>query len=258
MSALASQLSEDEIAELCAFADGTLPAARRPAVEAWVAASPELVEMVELQRRSLAATRALADEPASASLHATQEAQRRMLRVRRHRFRLAAGLSTVGVLAAAVATTLVLSLGGGPAAPSVVDAARLAMQPPSEPAPAPSGNGFTLAVSVQGVAFPDFATEYGWRAAGVRRGSLDGRLAKVVYYEKDGRRIGYAIVAGGALPRPTGARATALGGKLYQTLRLDAQTAVTWRRGGHTCVLIGPAPAAQLLALASWHDDTLP
>jgi anti-sigma factor RsiW len=37
---VASELSEQELAELCALADGTLPAERRAAVEARVAASP--------------------------------------------------------------------------------------------------------------------------------------------------------------------------------------------------------------------------
>jgi hypothetical protein len=27
---------------------------------------------------------------------------------------------------------------------------------------------------------------------------------------------------------------------------------VTWRRAGHTCVLVGPAPRAELVALASY------
>ena len=35
-------------------------------------------------------------------------------------------------------------------------------------------------------------------------------------------------------------------------LRLSDLLAVTWQRGGHTCVLIGQAPRAELLRLASW------
>jgi hypothetical protein len=41
-------------------------------------------------------------------------------------------------------------------------------------------------------------------------------------------------------------------GVQYQTLRIDGRLAVTWRRGGHTCVLIGDAPRAELVTLASW------
>jgi hypothetical protein len=48
MSDTVSQLSERELAEFAALADGTLPAERRAEVEARVAASPELQELLEL------------------------------------------------------------------------------------------------------------------------------------------------------------------------------------------------------------------
>jgi hypothetical protein len=35
-------------------------------------------------------------------------------------------------------------------------------------------------------------------------------------------------------------------------LRVNGRRAVTWRRGGHTCVLIGKTTNAELLKLASW------
>ena len=37
-------------------------------------------------------------------------------------------------------------------------------------------------------------------------------------------------------------------------LRRGDRTIVTWRRGGHTCILSGPSkvPTDKLLALASW------
>jgi hypothetical protein len=73
-----------------------------------------------------------------------------------------------------------------------------------------------------------------------------------VFYRKGGRRIAYAIVGGAGLPRPDGAQGTVVGGVEYQTLRLNDRLAVTWRRGGHTCVLIGQAGGAELLTLASW------
>jgi hypothetical protein len=41
----------------------------------------------------------------------------------------------------------------------------------------------------------------------------------------------------------------------FRTLRVDGRLAVTWRRNGHTCVLIGGAPGAELLDLASWRGD---
>jgi hypothetical protein len=100
--------------------------------------------------------------------------------------------------------------------------------------------------------FPDFARTYGWQAVGIRRGRLGGRDATVVVYRKGGRRLGYAIVAGTGLPRPEAAHSTVIRGVEYQTLRLSGRTAVTWRRLGHTCVLLGQAARAELLKLASW------
>jgi hypothetical protein len=135
----------------------------------------------------------------------------------------------------------------------VADAARFAAQPPTGPTPVRAGNaGTRLAVGLEGVAFPDYAKAYGWQPVAVRRGRIDGRLATVVFYRKGGRRIAYAIVGGAGLPRPDGAQGTVVGGVEYQTLRLNDRLAVTWRRGGHTCVLIGQAGGAELLTLASW------
>lgn len=71
MSDLLSSLSERELAELSAFADGTLPPERRAEVQARVAASPELLELVERQRRTVAATQALSTEEPPESLVAT-------------------------------------------------------------------------------------------------------------------------------------------------------------------------------------------
>jgi anti-sigma factor RsiW len=242
------------MAELCALADGTLPAEQRADVEARVAASPELQELLERQRRAVLAAQTLATEEVPASLRTTVEAPRGTpgaTRARSRRLLPRLAIASAAAIAAAVVAAVVLS--GGPGAPTVADAARLATQPATEPAPPPLGNAKTkLAIGVEGVAFPDFAQAYGWRALGVRRGRVDGRNATVVFYGMDGRRVGYVIVAGAGLSRPAGAQASVIGGVEYQTLRLKDRLAVTWRRGGHTCVLIGEAPHAELLRLASW------
>jgi anti-sigma factor RsiW len=240
-----SELSEREVADLCALADGSLPADRVAAVEAQVAASPALAELLERQRRAVAGTRALAADVPPASLRApvprAGRARRRWLGPR-----LAAAAALCGV---AVAAAVVLT--GGPGAPSVADAARLTQRPPAAPAP-PAAPGATLAASVDGVAFPDFSQAYGWRATGARRDRLDGRDATVVYYAKGGARLAYAIVSGSALAWPSGASAGTRDGVEYRSLRVDGRAAVTWRRAGHTCVLVGPLPAGELLTLASW------
>jgi anti-sigma factor RsiW len=239
------------MAELCALADGTLPADRRAEVEARVAASPELQEVLARQRQAVLATQSLAGEEMPESLRVAFDT-RRHAEVRRGRGRWAPRLVVAGtaVIAAAIAAVV---LSGGPGSPTVADAARLGTQPPTAPAPLPASQaGTKLAMSVDGVTFPDFARAYGWLAQGVRHGRVGGRAAAVVVYGKHGRKLGYVVVAGAGLSRPSGAQATVIRRVEYQTLRLNDQAAVTWRRGGHTCVLIGQATRAELLKLASW------
>jgi anti-sigma factor RsiW len=252
MSDVLSGLSEREIAELSALADGTLPPERVAAVEARVAASPELRELVDRQRQAVAATRLLANEPVPESVRSRMDAVRQRRTRTRAARRLAPGVALAGaVAAAAVVAALVLT--GGPGAPSVAEAARLSIQSPSAPAPVRRANSAgKLAAGVEGVAFPYLARSYGWKAVGFRHDKLDGRSASIVYYAKGGRRIAYVIVSGSGLPPPSGVQVSTRAGVQYQTLRIDGRFAVTWRRGGHTCVLIGDAPRAELVTLASW------
>src|SRR5919106_43912 len=248
-----TRLSERELAELSALADGTLPAERRAAVEARVAGSPELQELLDRQRRALAATRSLGGEPAPQSLREAVEARRRSrsawsrgLRRPAPRLALATGL-------AVVAAVLAVFLMGGPGGPSVAEAAELADRPASEPAPPRAGeSGTQLALDVEGVAFPDFARSFGWRAVGLRRDELDGRDATTVFYEKGGTRVAYVIVAGPALPRPSGAPAAVYRGVTFQALEVDSRLVVTWRRVGHTCVLVVGAPRGRGRGRGDW------
>ena len=261
--------SERDFADLCALADGTLPAARRAEVESRVAASPELQRLLARQRRSLACTQALATEPVPEGLAATvgsaADARRRPRQAegegrrtrgpstgRRRRFAL--GLSAAA-LAAVVIAVVVVSV-GGPSGPTVAEAAQLALRAPSAPAPAVAASGTQLTAAVDGVRFPNLARTFGWRATGLRTGTIAGRDVVAVSYEKGGRRIGYGIVAGPALERPASGRTVTLGGVQYQAVTVNGRTAVTWREGGHTCVLVGSASADEMLALASWSSGS--
>jgi len=249
MSDAASNLSEQDFAELCALADGSLAADRRAAVEARVAASPELQRLLERQQRAVHATRALAAEPVPASLRDAVEATRTP-KARRPAPRFVPRLALAGGLALVLVAVLAVFLNGGPGAPTVAEAARLAERPPSGAAPS-AASQTQLNVAIDGAVFPNLQA-LGWRAVGTRRDEIGGRDALVVYYAKGSNRIGYAIVGGSALTRPDGAAPTTRGGVLYQALQIGGKPVVTWRRAGHTCVLIGAAARDELLTLAAY------
>lgn len=251
---MSSKLSAQEMAELAALADGTLPAERRAPLEARVAQSPELSELLQRQRRAVAATRVAATEPAPASLRTRVERGTGERTPRPRRSRLVPGLAFGGALAAATAIVLALVLTGAPSGPTVADAARLATSPPTAPAPNRlAGSKSKLSVRVDGVIFPDLARAYGWKPVGVRRDEVNGRAATVVYYEKGSKRIGYVVLAGSAISRPSGGHAVSRRGVQFDSLEVDGHPTVTWQRLGHTCVLTGATSRSELLTLASWH-----
>ena len=105
---------------------------------------------------------------------------------------------------------------------------------------------------VEGVSFPNLLRAYGWRASGIRRGKVGDRDAIAVSYSKGARRVTYVIVAGSGLPVPSGGLSSTRSGTEYRLLRVEGRPAVTWRRHGRTCVLIGQAPPGELLRLAAW------
>jgi anti-sigma factor RsiW len=162
--------------ELAALADGSLPEDRREALEAQVAESPELAALLAEQQSALALVRGAAHE--------------RKRRRRRFAFRrpltFAAGFA--GALAAAV--LLVLTLPSGAGGPSLAEAATLATRPSTAAAPQPlPSDPKLLDASVEGVRFPTWLEEFGWRTAGARVDTIDGREATTVFYEKQGKRI---------------------------------------------------------------------
>src|SRR6476619_813367 len=104
MSDVESRLSEREIAELCAFADGSLPPERRAELEARIIADPDLLDVVGRQRRALAATAGLADDQPSAALVASVAGSRAAGARRRRgpRLALAGGLAAVAAIVVAI------------------------------------------------------------------------------------------------------------------------------------------------------------
>jgi hypothetical protein len=136
--------------------------------------------------------------------------------------------------AAAVAAVALVLPGGSPGAPSISQAAALGTRPAQAPARIAAADPATVAVRVEGTAFPAWKTA-GWTPTGTRSDTLRGRPAKTVFYAApDGTRVAYTIVGGKEL---TG---TPEWGHAVRTEHRDGRWIVTWERDGKTCVLTAP------------------
>jgi hypothetical protein len=165
------------------------------------------------------------------------------------------GLAGAAALAAVAVAVVVLANGGEP---SVAETAEIASESPTQPAPAAAPSEPTLlAASFEGLAYPDWSREFGWRAVGERDDELDGRETHTVFYENDeGARIAYTIVAGEPLDPPDDAQPHTIDGVDLDSFEANGAGAVTWLRDGHTCVLAGEGvDEATLLKLAAWKGD---
>jgi hypothetical protein len=254
---------DDRLAELTALADGTLRGRRRERLEAELERSPVLAGALARQRRAVDALRSV-EARAPAALRARLEAERREGGRGRRAGGRRAGAgggwlrrpAFAGGLAAAAAFALLLAflLPGGAGGPSVVEAAELASLPAEAAAPrSDPAEPALLEARAEGLAFPDWAREFGWRASGRRVDEIGGRRAVTVFYEKEGRRIAYTIVSGEALEWPDDARRAPREGVDLRRLESDGRTVATWLRDGHTCVLSGEGTEADtLLDLAAW------
>jgi anti-sigma factor RsiW len=245
-------LTAKQTTDLSALADGTLDPTRRDEVQAWVASSPELTARYERERRVAEMLHsARSSDRAPAQLRARIEAARPTPRVRARR-RVAWGGALAGAVAVAALAAALLLPAGTPGAPSVSQAAALALRGPAAPAPISARAGVNLGESLGDLYFPDWARSFGWRAVGQRTDTINGRKAVTVYYQWRGRRIAYTIVGAPALDVPAG-RSTVLQGTALRTLTMDGRLVVTWHRENHTCVLSGVGvPAAELHKLAAW------
>lgn len=253
----AQHLSPAQVAELSALADGSLDPARREAVEAWIASSPEVLDLYKRERAAVGLLHQAAAERAPARLRLSIERQR----VRQARgSRVRSGYVAVAGAIAAAAVAVVLALpGGAPGSPSVSQAAQLALRGVSAPAPAadPSDPRARLAGRLENVYFPNWATTLGWRAVGLRRDHLEGRPTTTVYYQRRDGLVAYTIVGAPALSPPPAA-VTRLNGYELRVFSLAGRTVVTWRRAGHTCVLSAAhVPVGVLEQLAGWRASAI-
>jgi hypothetical protein len=161
----------------------------------------------------------------------------------------------VAVCLATAATALALGLvagaGGGP---SVAAVTSLSALPPAQPAPA--SEGALLDRSFEGVTFPDWRREFGWRAIGARTDTVDGRRADTVFYTHEGHVIGYTVLAGDPVEPPRSASTVTRDGVELHRFRDGHRDVVMFERDGRTCVLAGHVIHRDTLAkLAAWQGD---
>jgi hypothetical protein len=241
---------------LARAADGTLPESRRRELAGELEASPELARELELQDRALTLMQQLNAEQAPAELHATVHslvaAKPAPRPQRRRTWRLA---PAAAVAVAVLALVAVLLSSNGSSAPTVSQAALLALRSPTQPPPAESPSRVpVLQRSEAGISFPYWQGELGWSSTGARTDSYAGRSATTVFYTPAGGSpvVGYTILSGSALPLPKGA-AVEHAGTRYFVLSDHGATVVTWRRDGHTCILAARGVTrGTLLHLAAW------
>jgi hypothetical protein len=139
---------------------------------------------------------------------------------------------------AAVAIAVVVATGpSGPAAPSLSGAAHAALRPTTASAPPARSDG-DLPLAVGDVRFPGSRASGGWRPVGVRDDRIGGRSVRTVTYTRKGHTAAYMIVGGAPLPVPADAQRASYEHLQSAVLRKDGATIVTWRQGGHTCILI--------------------
>jgi anti-sigma factor RsiW len=240
--------------DLAALADGTLEPEAREALQRRVDESPELADALARQQDALTAIRATEEEPAPYALRAMVEAMaaraaaetrhdRPAARAPRRRLIPRPRALAFGGSAVALAAAAVVLFSGGASGPSVAEAAQVALAPPRSPAPAAQPDERWLAASVDGVAYPYWADANGWRAVGSRTDAVEGRAVRTVFYDDaQGRRIGYAIAAGGPL---SVAHGTSVG--RFTVVRTNGAAVVTWLRDGHTCILAARGVDASVL-----------
>src|SRR5262245_4278209 len=197
-----NQLDERTRRQLAGLADGSLGGRERAELETRVAESPVLRTALARQRAGMAVLRELELSPPPA-LRTRIEAQRSGRR-RRSRTRAWTAPRALAVGVAAVALLAIALLPSSSGDPTVVEASRLTTRPATESIAVAPSNPKLLAASVEGVPFPSWTKEFGWRQTGTRADRLDGRASRTVFYERNGRRIAYTIVSGDGIHAPAG------------------------------------------------------
>ncbi len=175
---------------------------------------------------------------------------------RRRRFRPAV-LAAGGALVALVVALAIVLAPGSPGAPSVADAAGVALSGPTRPAPAVNrSDPRFVRASLAGVRFPNYAYDSRWGTVGGRTDTVAQRPTQTVVYGLGSVRVGYTIVNGQPLKAPPGARGADADGTPVWVASLHGALVVSWERAGHTCVLASrSATLPQMLRFVAWRDE---
>ena len=173
--------------------------------------------------------------------------------VRRPRLAFGGALAAAAVAAVLLALVLLPSGAGGP---TVVQAAQLSRLPATASVQVAPSNPKLLAASVEGVPFPNWTKEFGWRQAGSGPTGSTVAIPGPSSTSTHGKRLAYTIISGDGIGPPSGARASNVNGVSLHSTSDQGRRIVTWWRDGRTCVLSGSGVSdAELLKLASWKGD---
>ncbi len=248
------EIKAEEMRDVSALADGSIDPARRDAVEARIAASPELSALYAREQRVVDLLHQRASDRSGAGRRSAPGSRPSG---RSARSPPAVGSATAAVWSAHWRSPRSRSRFCCPAArPARRRSAKLprwrrAARRWPAPAADPDQPG-KLQTLIEGIYFPDWSLAFHWRASGQRTDTINGRRAVTVYYDWKGHRLAYTIVGSPALNTPT-ARVTTLKGVELHTLTIGGRLVVTWKRGNNTCVLSATGiPAAKLQKLAAW------
>src|SRR5262249_57799789 len=93
-------------------------------------------------------------------------------------------------------------LPAGTTSPTVPEVASLHERPSTAAVGVDPSNDKLLAADVEGVPFPNWRGEFGWRQAGTRTDRLEGRTAQTVFYRHDGKRLALPEGSRARVPGP--------------------------------------------------------
>lgn len=253
-------ISDSDLADIAALADGSLPGERVDEVRARVAASAELTAELQRQRRAttlVAAAQRRTRAPAELRARVGAERMRRRPFIAGRRI----GLATGGIAVAAVALVIALLVipSGVTGERLLAEAAATHAKPVEGPAPQPL-TPTLLDKEAFGVAFPDWRSEFQWEAVGVRADRVQGRDVITVSDRKDDATVGYSVISGDPVDVPESVRTVDRDGVPVHLFRDGDRTIAVFERGGRTCVMSAVGvPDETLVKLAAWQGDgTIP